>query len=187
MRTLKIQTQMTLDGYMAGPAGEQDWMLTDWTPDVGQYVTSIMEGVDEILLGRVLAEGFIPFWTANPEMDGAEFFVSTPKTVLTSTLDSSPWENTRVVSGDLAETIGAIKDSEGGDLIAYGGGRFVSGLVRAGLVDELHVMVNPTAIGSGMPLFGASEGASDYLRFDTVAVHPFECGVTAHHLAPRRG
>lgn len=183
MRRLVLQTQMTLDGYMAGPGGEQDWMLMDWTPDVGAYVESIMEGADTILLGRVLAEGFIPFWAANPEMDGAEFFNATPRRVVSNTLGEAPWDNAEILSGDFEESIRELKAGEGGTIIAYGGAQLVSGLVRAGMVDDLHVFVNPVAIGQGLPLFGAG-GAEPYLRFDTATVTPFECGITALHLRP---
>ncbi len=70
MRKLKLQVQMTVDGYIAGPNGELDFMLWDWDEALKQSVTELTEPVDCIVLGRKLAEGFIPHWAgvaANPE------------------------------------------------------------------------------------------------------------------------
>ncbi len=70
MRKLKLQVQMSVDGYIAGPNGEMDWMAWNWDDELNKYVTEITEPVDCIVLGRKLAQGFIPYWAsvaANPE------------------------------------------------------------------------------------------------------------------------
>ncbi len=67
MRTTKLQLQISVDGYMAGPDGEMDWLTGPWTDDVNTYVDGIWKDVDTIVLGRKLAEGFIPAWEAGPE------------------------------------------------------------------------------------------------------------------------
>ena len=66
MRTFRLQVQTTVDGYMGGPSGEMDWMTFPWSDDVGEYVQALMDPVDTIVLGRKLAEGFIPAWAAGP-------------------------------------------------------------------------------------------------------------------------
>ena len=69
MRKLKLQVQMTIDGYIAGPNGELDFMVWNWDDELKRYVDTITEPVDCIVLGRKLAEGFIPYWAtvaANP-------------------------------------------------------------------------------------------------------------------------
>ncbi|MCC6412607.1 MAG: dihydrofolate reductase family protein, partial [Saprospiraceae bacterium] len=63
MRKLKLQVQTSIDGFIAGPNGEMDWVNQNWGDDINAYVTAITEPVDTILLGRKLAEGFIPYWT----------------------------------------------------------------------------------------------------------------------------
>jgi dihydrofolate reductase len=184
MRKLKLQTQITLDGYMAGPNGEMDWMHFPWSDDTGEYITGIMESVDTIVLGRKLAEGFIPAWESRPEGEPEEaidWMVNTPKVVISTTLTTSPWANATVMGGDLVEAITALKTQEGGDLIAYGGGQLVASLVEADLVDELHLFVNPTAIGSGMPVFGKPEQNK---AFTPVKTTPFASGMYAIHLEP---
>ena len=83
MRKLKLQVQITIDGFISGPNGEMDWLTFDWSPDLNEYVTQLTDPVDTILLGRNLAEGFIPHWTnaltnAEPE-PGSDKMVNTPK------------------------------------------------------------------------------------------------------------
>ncbi|HEX2535695.1 MAG TPA: dihydrofolate reductase family protein, partial [Chitinophagaceae bacterium] len=132
MRTLKLQVQMTLDGYMAGPDGEMDWMVLDWDEALKNYVSELTDPVDTIVMGRKLAEGFIPYWASvaadpgNPEAGAGRKFTDTPKVVFTRTLEEPAWENTVLAKGDLAAEIRQLKMQEGGDIIAYGGAGFVS-------------------------------------------------------------
>jgi dihydrofolate reductase len=184
VRRLVLQTQTTLDGFMAGPDGAMDWMTFPWSDDVGAYVDRLMEPVDTILLGRHLAEGFIPHWASEPAdepKESVDWMNRTPRVVVSRTLASSPWENATIV--DSLDAVRTLKDSDGGDLIAYGGGELVRSLLAAGLVDDAHLFVNPTATGGGMPVF--PQGAST--RFRTAAVTPFRCGITAVHLQPAGG
>jgi dihydrofolate reductase len=186
MRKFKLQVQTTVDGYMAGPNGEMDWMTFPWTDDVNAYIGALMKPVDCIVLGRRLAEGFIPAWASGPEGEDKEsidWMNNTPKVVISNTLTESPWENAVVAGGDLAETVNKLKAQPGGDIITYGGAKLVSDLIAKGLIDELHLFVNPTAIGTGMPVF-ANIGA--HQRFRLVAARPFDCGITAMHFEPKR-
>ena len=79
MRKLKLQVQMTVDGYIARTNGELDWAVWDWDDELKKYVTEITEPVDCIVLGRKLAQGFIPHWASHPEEEGADKFNSTKK------------------------------------------------------------------------------------------------------------
>jgi dihydrofolate reductase len=186
VRTFKLQVQTTVDGYMAGPNGEMDWTTVPWTDDINAYIDALTESVDCIVLGRRLAEGFIPAWAAGPEgetQESIDWMNDTPKVVISNTLTESPWENTVVAGGDLAETVHKLKAQPGGDMIAYAGGALVRDLIAKGLLDELHLFVNPTAIGAGMPVF-PDIGAHQQLRL--VAARPFDCGITALHFEPKR-
>ncbi|SHF64469.1 dihydrofolate reductase family protein [Streptoalloteichus hindustanus] len=185
MRTFKLQVHTSADGYMGGPNGELDWLTFPWSDDLNAYVTALTDPVDRIVLGRKLAEDFIPHWASQPEgepQEGVEKINNTPKVVISRTLTESPWENT-VVAADLVETVTRLKSQPGGDLIAYGGGELVSSLIAENLVDELHLFVNPTAIGSGIPVF-PDTGAHQRLRL--VATRAFECGIALLHFEPRR-
>jgi dihydrofolate reductase len=186
VRKFKLQTQISVDGYMAGPNGEMDWMIFPWTDDLNAYVDALTEPVDCIVLGRKLAEGFIPHWASQPEAEdqaSIDKMNDTPKVVISNTLTESPWENTVVAGGDLAESVNRLKAEPGGDMIAYGGGTLVSSLIAEGLLDELYLFVNPTAIGAGMPVFANLE---TYQELRLVAARPFDCGIAALQFEPKR-
>ena len=115
MRKLKLQVQMTIDGFISGQNGEMDWMCFPWTEDIVDYVREITEPVDTIILGRKLAERFIPHWenvvkdSKNPEYEGGLKYSSTPKIVFSKTLDRLLWSNTEIAKGELVEEITNLK------------------------------------------------------------------------------
>jgi dihydrofolate reductase len=185
VRRFKLQVQTTVDGYMAGPNGEMDFMTFPWSDDIGAYIDALMVSVDTIVLGRKLAEGFIPAWAAGPPgetQESIDWMNNTPKVVISNSLTESPWDNATVAGGDLTETITKLKSESGGDLIAYGGGTLVRDLIGRGLVDEIHLFVNPTAKGSGMPVF---PDTGTNLKFRLVEAKAFDCGIAALHYQPK--
>jgi dihydrofolate reductase len=112
VRTFKLQVQTSVDGYMAGPNGEMDWMTFPWTDDLNAYVDAITEPVDCIVLGRKLAEGFIPAWAAGPEGEDRatiDWMNNTPNVVISNSLTESPWENAVVAGGDLSDSVNKLK------------------------------------------------------------------------------
>ena len=181
MRKVKLQMQLSIDGFVAGPNGEMDWMNWNWGDDIKAYLKKIMDGLDLILLGKNLAQGFIPHWDTaalepeKPENEGAEFFSNTKKIVFSKSLKSSDWERTELNNGDLVEEINLLKNQPGGDIIVYGGGNFVSNLIKNNLIDEYHLFINPTIIGKGMTIF--SEVSSN-LNLILEDVQKFDCGIT---------
>ncbi|HZI23884.1 MAG TPA: dihydrofolate reductase family protein, partial [Chryseolinea sp.] len=102
MRKLKLQVQMSIDGFIGGAEGQMDWLVMNWSEDVKKYVEDITEPVDTIILGRNLAEGFIPHWAAvaadtdHPENSAGRKYSETKKIVFSKSLKSSPWSNTSV-------------------------------------------------------------------------------------------
>lgn len=194
MRKLKLQVQMSLDGYIAGPNGEMDWMNFAWTDDLNNYVTQITEPVDTIVLGRILAEGFIPHWanvaadTDSPEVESGRKFTDTHKVVFTKTIENSDprlkeWKNTVLAKGDLVEEISKLKQQAGKDIIAYGGATFVSDLIKHGLIDEYHLFINPSAIGKGKPIFNELDNVQG---MELVKSKAFDCGIVLLNYKAKR-
>jgi dihydrofolate reductase len=181
MRKLKLQVQITVDGFISGQNGEMNWMCFPWSEDIISYVREITEPVDTIILGRKLAEGFIPHWEnvvknpSDPEFEGGVKYTTTPKIVFTKTIEKSIWNNTEIANGELVEEITKLKNKNGQDIIVYGGGTFVTSLINAGLIDEFHLFINPTAIGSGMTIF---RGLDKNLNLKVKNVQQFDCGIT---------
>jgi len=184
MRKLKLQVQMTVDGFVGGPKGDLNWASHHWDEELNTYVGNLTEPVDTIVLGRKLAEGFIPYWASNPEGDagrGAEKFNTTPKVVFTKTMETSGWRNTVLAKGDLVEEINNLKNQAGGDMIAYGGATFVSALVKHGLIDEYHLFINPAVIGTGLSIFKELENQQ---KLQLKNAHSFPCGIVALFYEP---
>lgn len=178
MRKLKLQVQITIDGYIAGPNGEMDWLVFDWDKELNDYVTALSEQVDCIVLGRKLAEGFIPHWAAHPELEGADKMNKLRKVVFSKTLAQSQWDNTILAQGELVDEISSLKQQDGGDLIVYGGGDFVSNLIKHGLIDEYYLFINPMALGRGMPIFEKLDAQYPLLLMSSTA---FACGIVVLH------
>ncbi|MCB0192412.1 MAG: dihydrofolate reductase family protein [Anaerolineae bacterium] len=189
MRKLKLQVQMTVDGYIAGPNGEMDWVVWNWDDALKTYVTALTEPVDCIVLGRNLAEGFIPHWAGvaadptNPDVESGKKFTDIPKVVFTKTLDASQWDNTVLAKGDLVDEITQLKNQEGQDIIVYGGATFVADLIKHGLIDEYHLFVNPAAIGNGMAIFNELDSKQNLTLVNTTA---FDCGIVVLNYEPKR-
>lgn len=190
MRKLKLQVQMTVDGFVGGPNGEMDWLVRAWDDELKQYVTDLTTPVDCIVLGRKLAQGFIPHWAGvaanadHPEYTAGLKFTNTHKVVFTKTLDQSEWDHTVLAKGDLVGEITNLKMQDGQDIIAYGGATFVSALVKHGLIDEYHLFINPTAIGHGLSIFNALDSKQHLALVKSTA---FDCGMVVLHYQPQRG
>jgi dihydrofolate reductase len=187
MRKLKLQVQMTVDGYVAGLNGAMDWMTFNWDEQLNKYVTELTEPVDCIVLGRKLAQGFIPHWASQPEgedAEGIDKMNNTPKVVFTKTLDRCEWDNTVLAKGNLVDEMMKLKKQDGKDIIAYGGAAFVSALIKHGLFDEFHLFINPAAIGNGMTIFKGLDRKQDLIL---VHSRSFECGIVVLNYEPKRG
>lgn len=158
MRKLKLQMQTSVDGFVSGPEGQLDWM-TNWGEDekLVSFVNHLTDSSDTILLGRKMTEGFIKYWESvasdSPDYPFARKMVSYSKVVFSKTLDAVEGQNVQVETGPLKDVVNHLKGQEGKDIIVYGGAGFVSSLLEHSLLDELHLFVNPVALGQGMPIF----------------------------------
>jgi dihydrofolate reductase len=160
MRKLKLQMQMTVDGFVAGPEGQLDWMCTEMNPLQLELLKELTESMDTILMGRKMAGGFSSYWENvvnnqpdSPEWPYAKIFVDTPKIVFSKSNTAVAGKNVTVESGDLVETVNELKSQVGKDMIVYGGAGFVSELIKNNLIDELNLFVNPVTIGVGLSIF----------------------------------
>lgn len=184
MRKLKLQTQVSADGYCAGPNGELDWMTWEWDDELKNHTTILTDSVDTILLGRKMADAFISHWAKaaadpnDPTVDFAKKMVGARKVVFTKTLDKSDpmvarWKDTDLAKGDLVAEVTKLKNQPGKDIIVYGGSNFVSNLIKHNLIDELNIFINPTALGNGkgLPVF------AERTKLALVKGQPFPCGI----------
>ncbi|MCW3118143.1 MAG: deaminase [Chitinophagaceae bacterium] len=192
MRKLILEVQVSIDGYIAGTGGNTEWMLWNWGPDwkwddaLQKYHTDLTKSADCILLSRQMAEeGFIAHWAKTAEIpDGRQFafarhITDTRKMVFTKTLTQSDpipggWHNTDIANGDLVSEINRLKNQGGKNIIVYGGASFVASLIKAGLIDEYQLFINPTAIGKGMTIF---KELDSHLNLSLVNSKYYACGM----------
>jgi dihydrofolate reductase len=137
-----------------------------------------------------MTDGFVSYWSDimmtkpnDPFYELAKKLMEMPKVVFTKTLKKSQWVNTTLETGDLTDEIMRLKSESGKDIVVYGGATFDSSLIKARLIDEFHLFVNPAAIGSGMAIF---KDISEIQRFTMVKTTPFDCGIVELHYQPKR-
>jgi dihydrofolate reductase len=163
MRKLKLEMQVSLDGFTASANGDVSWMLWPWSERewpwdeaLRRHHIQLTKSSDCIVIsGRMAKEGFCDHWErvaadrANPQAVFAAAIVATPKLVATRTIERAHWRNTALLRGDLVAEIARLKAAPGGDILTYGGPTLASALVDAGLIDEVHLLVNPAVVGQG--------------------------------------
>jgi dihydrofolate reductase len=189
LRKLKLQVQMSIDGCIAGPNGEMDWMVGLQDDKINKYVNELTESFDTILLGRKMADGFISYWSDvinkpdDPWYALAKKMIEIPKVVFTKTLNKSKWINTEIATGDLTDEIIKLKSREGKDMVVYGGASFDSSLIKLGLIDEFLLFINPVAIGNGMTIF---KDLKEIQKFNMIKSLSFDSGEVLLHYEARK-
>lgn len=155
MRKVILFNMITMDGYFEGPDGNIDWHHVD--EEFNQFAAEQLDSAGGLIFGRVTYQLMAEYWPTFTVMESdpiiAEKMNRLPKYVFSRTLDRVDWHNTQLFKGDAAAEVAKLKQEPGGDLYIFGSARLAMPLIRAGLVDEMRLIVNPVAIGSGTPLF----------------------------------
>jgi dihydrofolate reductase len=189
MRKLKLQVQITVDGYVGGPDGDHDWRIWNWDDKLKAFAYPLRDVCDTILLGRKMAEVFIPHFedtvntlqpknadkTLDEKFAYANQMVSIPKIVFSKTMKTFNGKNVSVENGDLVTAIKDLKSKEGKDMIVYGGAGFVSSLIKEGLIDEFNLFVNPVMINKGLRIFDLLEHRQ---KLSLISATPYACGIS---------
>lgn len=180
---------MTVDGFVAGPNGELDWMTFGSDDELSKRINELTDSSDTILLGRKMTDGFVDYWTSvlenpdSPEYSFAQKMVNIPKVVFSKTVTQSRWANTTLANGDIVEEVEKLKNKDGKDILVYGGASFVSSLIKNNLIDEYHFFVNPAVIGKGLTIFGEIEKTR---KLKLISATQFDCGETELFYEPQK-
>lgn len=157
---LVVREFMTLDGVMEAPGfeehrdGRNGWALQVADEELQNNNQEQAFSTDAFLFGRTTYNIWAAFWPTGPDAGGLKDLIErTPKYVISKTLEGSDWSNTTILRGDLADEVRKLKAQPGGDLVVYGSGDLVAGLLELDLIDELRVIVFPVILGSGKHLF----------------------------------
>jgi len=164
MRRIRYRVAMSLDGYIAGPNGEADWIVMD--PDVD--FAAIWKEFDAILVGRKTFD--VMARAGNTGMPGVKTYV------VSRTLKQEEYPNVSVLSGKIEETVASLRKESGKDIWLFGGGELFRSLLDAGLVDTVEVAVMPVLLGGGIPLL-PPPAAQNKLRLTSHKV--YETGIVA--------
>jgi dihydrofolate reductase len=163
MRRVRYSVAMSLDGYIAGPNGEFDWIVMDPAIDFGAFFSTI----DTVLMGRRTFELTLE---QGPEaaMPGMRRYV------FSRTLRAADHPDVTLVAHDAAPAVAALRAEDGKDIWLMGGGVLFRSLLDAGMVDTVEVAVVPVLLGRGVPLLPGASGAT---RLALTKMEPFPSGI----------
>ncbi|MFF2641038.1 dihydrofolate reductase family protein [Streptomyces niveus] len=165
MRKLMVTTFVSLDGVMQGPGGSDEdrdggfehggWSVPHFGPDLIQRMTDLVQRADALLVGRKTYDIFASTWPlAEADDPIGSKMNSVRKYVASRTLDAVSWQNSTLLTGDVAEAVVRLKQEGDGEIQVHGSGDLIQTLIAHDLVDEFHVLVFPVLVGSGKRLFG---------------------------------
>ena len=166
MGAIHVHEFMSLDGVIDAPTWTFDY---GFDPKMGETIGALTERSEGILLGRTTYEMFEPAWSTRTVEDdpGAPFFNDTMKYVVSGTLTTATWRNSKIIGPYDPDVIRRLKDEVDGHLYVSGSVTLVHGLLADGLVDGLHLFVYPLTRGSGPRLF-AEEATPSTMSLATV-------------------
>lgn len=178
MRKLVLSMGVSLDGLVArpGPLGAGGWGLPPEDPALKQRKLDWMSDVDLHLMGRNTYEEMAGFWPTSDDAYAAPMN-EIPKVVFSRTLVRAEWADSRIARGELAEEITELKRQPGKDMLAWGGAAFAQSLSRLGLVDEYRLILQPVALGDGLPLF---KDLSEPLQLELISAQTYSTGAALH-------
>jgi dihydrofolate reductase len=163
MRTLVVNTFVTLDGVMQAPGGPEEdpaggfdhggWSAGYWDDAMGERMGELMGKPFHLLLGRKTYEIFAAHWPHVPDEPGAEQLNSARKYVASRTLDTVEWENSTLLEGDVPGAVAKLKQEDGPEIQVHGSADLIQTLLEHDLVDEFRLMIFPVVLGTGKRLF----------------------------------
>jgi dihydrofolate reductase len=181
MRKIISFMHISLDGFVAGPNGEMDWIKVD--EEIFDHVGKRTSKGDTALYGRVTYQMMESYWPGAGEQPGAskhdmehsKWYKKIHKVVLSKTLKEAGLNNTTVISDNLAERINEIKRSGSEDILLFGSPTATHSLMQLNLIDGYWLFINPIILGKGIPLF---TDIKDKIKLKLLSTRQFSSGVT---------
>jgi dihydrofolate reductase len=163
VRRLRYQVATSLDGYIAGPHGEFDWIVMD--PDID--FAALFAQFDTAIMGRKT-------FLTTLEQGGSGAMPGLDVVVFSRTLRAADHPAVSIVNGDPAESVRSLKARPGKDIWLFGGGELFRTLLEAGLVDTVEPAVVPVLLGTGIPMLPSPASRT-------------KLSLSGHHLYPKSG
>lgn len=189
MRKLVFFMHTSLDGFVAGPEGEINWVNIN--EELFDFVATMTAKADTALYGRVTYEMMQSYWPTAGEQENASkhdkehsaWYKKVSKVVLSKTMSEEGLDNTTVIGERLTDNINQIKQQDGKNILIFGSPSASHSLLSEGLIDEFWLFVNPVLIGQGIPLF---KGISETTKLKLIESKTFSCGVIALHYETKK-
>jgi dihydrofolate reductase len=181
MRKVIVQVSISADGFVASEKGGSDHRGIPEDPALKKLKLEWLGDVGTHAMGRVTYEQMAAHWPDSTDAYAAPMN-EVPKVVFSTTLKRADWPLSRIAGGDIAEEIRALRAQPGGYIAAWGGAAFLQSLARARLVDEYRLVINPVALGRGLPLF---QDLPEPLHLELVQARAFSSGAALHVYRPR--
>ena len=176
MRKISAFSFISLDGYLNGPGGDISWHVHG--TEENQFALDRMKAGNILLFGRRTYEMMASYWPSSQAMQQdpilAGYMNRTDKLVLSRTLKTAGWENTKIIGTDAVNELRRLKSQPGKDMTLLGSGTILTLLTQHGLIDEYQIMIDPVALGKGTPLFN---GIKQRLSLTLVHMETFKSGV----------
>jgi dihydrofolate reductase len=185
MRKLVLMMGVSLDGLVARPGkfGAGGWGVPPEDPALKARKLGWLRDAGMHLMGRNTYQEMAGFWPSSDDEYAAPMN-DIPKVVFSKTLTKADWAQSAIASGDLTDEITALKREPGKDMIAWGGAAFAQSLTRLRLVDEYRLILQPVALGDGLPLFA---GLTAPFVLDLVEARAYGDGAVLHIYRPANG
>ena len=163
MRRLVSFMHVSLDGFVAGPNGEMDWIKIN--NEIFDYVGDRIKGVNMALYGRVtyeMMEGYWPTAADQPnaskhDIEHSAWYSKVDKVVLSKTMKGQQKANTIIISDEVEHRVKALKQQAGSEIVIFGSPTAAHSLMQYGLVDGFWLFLNPVLLGKGIPLFNNTQ------------------------------
>ncbi len=173
---------ISLDGFVAGPNGEMDWIKVD--QEIFDYVGKRISEGDTALYGRVTYEMMQSYWptagdkptATKHDIEHSKWYKNVRKVVLSRTMNETGLANTEVISDNLPQRINEIKQRAGNEILLFGSPTATHALIQQNLIDGYWLFVNPIILGQGIPLFTDIKEKIKLKLLPTT--RQFACGVT---------
>ena len=167
MRKLTGAVFQSLDGVMQAPGGPEEdptsdfrfggWAFHFWDDSLEKPFGKVIDSDYDLLLGKRTYDIFSAYWPYNQDVPIGAKFQRINKYVLTHSGQPLAWENSHKLSGDTAEAVARLKETEGRDLLIQGSSTLYVPLLAAGLIDRLVIMIFPVVLGEGKRIFDGSQ------------------------------
>ena len=189
MRKIVVSEFISLDGVVEDPGGAEKFKHGGWSfkfrdDQVPKFKLDELDASDALLLGRITYEGFAKAWpSVKDDVGFADKMNSMAKHVVSTTLKSLNWNNSRLIKTNVGEEVKRLKQQAGKDILVYGSGKLVNTLLQLDLVDELRLMFHPVVLGSGKRLFDDTAETMKVLKLAESRTFPSGIVLLSYHPA----